>query len=463
MDKVARGITICLGAGLITLGFFGNSMGFGVIGFGVFDFIAIVIGVVLLAIGIFWAKAAQVVGTNIIVFFVLVEVLDVVLYFNVQNLPMNLVTRMSRQAQTRYTNFHKGQERYIKQRGGESDTWCHPDYYGRPNFAGYDFTYTWRYDEFGYRNPPGYISENKPMDVVLVGDSFTEGWESGLTVGDFLRDYLKPDRVYSLGVAFSCPANWSCQFRRYATSPYFKNPPKLIIANLYSGNDLELIVENSFKWPFVQEAEAADVSDDAKGVFMDPQIQHNRSRIPFRNEFLMVLEKYAEEELINTAFVPDHNRVLSGMLGLIGIKNGEKWSPKFNNLLRFRERPTEKVQWDMLDKQLAMMQKKVLELSPSSKVVVSFIPTPAGVCDVTAREKGFGTICDDDTRYQEGNSLRIKEMSEKFGFYYVDVSPSLREYAAHSENSVYMPGGHFNPEGYKLYSKFLAEQVRSLL
>ncbi len=73
--------------------------------------------------------------------------------------------------------------------------------------------------------------------MVLLGDSFVWGTESA-TIADFLREEMAPYSVYSLGMGGEGIPHWRHHLDRFLSSTSYERPPKMVILNFYSGNDV---------------------------------------------------------------------------------------------------------------------------------------------------------------------------------------------------------------------------------
>jgi len=89
-------------------------------------------------------------------------------------------------------------------------------------------------DEHGFNNPPGLFSKEKP-DIVLIGDSFAQGWcvKKGEDIGAQLRK--KGFTVLNLGIGGMGPLLELATLKEYAE--FLR--PQIVLWIYYEGNDLD--------------------------------------------------------------------------------------------------------------------------------------------------------------------------------------------------------------------------------
>ena len=469
-----------LGIGLIALGVFADRFGFGKShgsGMGPLEKLCLLAGIASILIWAIFRKQSDVIGSNLLTFLVLTLIADPILYSLSPWLAPTLVGRMSSAAQQRYAHFHQGQERYVfynRRADGNPDDYCYDDMKGRPYYAGFEFTYVYQYDELGYRNPPGYISKND-ADVLLLGDSFIEGLESAVTAADYLRKYVKPLAVYSTGVCGAGPQHYLCQYRHYIQ---LKNPhrkPRYVFVNIY-GNDFVPKSPGNVRKPrkaqamgkkeeidFDKRKPATDQTkkgnglpeythNDEKRFFLNPP--ENNSRLPFKNEVFIIFEHSLEETLVKILMYPKKYAVFNQLLHSVGI-NQSQWQ---RGMQYYRTLDFDTIDWDILTYQLSNIDEEITETNPHTNVFVSLIPNASEACDIRVREEDEPR-CAKAFINQQRISRKLNEICEGLRLHYIDVTPKLREDAAHSKESLYMWNGHFNLYGNDLYAQFLAQQI----
>jgi len=149
---------IVVGFLLIVLGFFADSIGIGQGGrdFGPSQWIMIFVGIGMIIIVLLSRKFSFLIMMNLIILLLLLLLLDNALYWGSAWLPDNLIVKMTGDAGVKYeiatwkesTIIHDGNNYYRK------------PYIISESRRGVELVY----DEFGYRNPPGYISQSKNLD-----------------------------------------------------------------------------------------------------------------------------------------------------------------------------------------------------------------------------------------------------------------------------------------------------------
>ena len=437
------------GIGLIVVGVFADSLGFGQShgpGIGPLEKLCLFTGIICIFIWAIFRKQSHMIGSNLLIFLLLILILDPILYYLSPWLAPALVGRMSSAAQRRYASFHQGQERYVYyNRHGNPDDPCYNDLKGRPNHSGYEFTDTYQYDEFGYRNPPGYISKHD-ADILLIGDSFVEGLESALTMADYLRKHVGSLSVYSTGVCGAQPRHYLCQYHNYIQ---LKNPhkkPQYVVINFY-GND--------FSPAGNPETDKASVHNDPEGFFINPP--EHISRLPFKNEPFIIFEHSLEETLVKILMHPKRYAVFNQLLSWAGI-NQSQWQ---RGMQHYQTLDFDSIDWDKFTHELSNIYEEVTKTSPHTKIFVSFIPNTSEACDIRVREEDERR-CQRAFINQQKISNKLRRLCEEFDLAYIDITPKLREYAARSKQSLYMWNGHFNLYGNDLYAQFLAEQISAL-
>ena len=150
---------------------------------------------------------------------------DNALYLLSPRLPYALIKWMSPEAQSKY--LYSNPDRIASANDGKVN-------FGRPGSVREYYGFSWIVDELGYQNPPEYLRNSGGADVLILGDSFIE---YGATP-QYLRQFLAPVSVYAAAIAGSGPPRWRLHFNRYRESSLVLRPPKVVVLNFYSGNDI---------------------------------------------------------------------------------------------------------------------------------------------------------------------------------------------------------------------------------
>ena len=180
---------------------------------------------VLLGIGAIVRRKSENLFRVVMMLFITIlmfAVLDYALYFAAPILPESFVRLMSPRAQLRYFEAHE-----------EEIPWVYEENfrYSRPGVDNLGIVT----DEYGYRNPSGYQIEGEPVDLLLIGDSFTWG-TADTTVADFMREEWPEQTYYSAGIFGNSISQWSYHYEDYVER--IGGSPDVVVFNFYSGNDL---------------------------------------------------------------------------------------------------------------------------------------------------------------------------------------------------------------------------------
>lgn len=159
--------------------------------------------------------------SNFVIIFVLILLIDNLLYSYPNLFPKHVVRHLSKEAQIKYyekklksAHIHMIYDDYI--------------YYYKPNLFIKEHNIS--SDSFGYKNPKQLIKDD--ISILLVGDSFVEAPE----MGNSFREIMDP-KTYSIGMGGQGVFHWKHQLKRFFTN-YTKQHPNIIIFNYYEGNDI---------------------------------------------------------------------------------------------------------------------------------------------------------------------------------------------------------------------------------
>src|SRR3989338_4721091 len=142
-----------IGIVLILMSIFADEIGIGQgpKGFGLSQWLMLGAGIVMTIIGIASYRLSFIVFVNLIICVPMLLLIDNFLYYASPWFPEKLARRLSEDAQNRYVLKHWEDMPYVIRDGGIS--------YYKPNFIAQKKDGTYFFDEFGYRNPPGYITK----------------------------------------------------------------------------------------------------------------------------------------------------------------------------------------------------------------------------------------------------------------------------------------------------------------
>jgi lysophospholipase L1-like esterase len=332
---------------------------------------------------------------------------EVSIYFLAPFLPINFVRKLSVVVQQRYVSYHKDDisPRYIIQSDGER---CKYNYIGNPMLSGMCDSYGYKYDKLGYRNPDGIL--NKKIEVLLLGDSFTEGDESDITIADNMRKRIM---TYSAGVAGNNSYHWICNYRRYVNSKHFRACPKYVILN---------ICFNDFQ----------DMNKDIVETNKEGNAMGNR----FHGKFTFFNNARCEKSSICSLLHQSRLQPLQNIIRSDLIKTDTNWQ---------------------------LFEERIIELSEEIKkcngteLIVSYIPTAIEIEDYFYRQ--IKHDCSHYINQRKELSEKIKNICDKLNIRYYDSSPEIYEFSHNIDHTIYMLGGHFSVEGYAFYSNLLEKLI----
>ena len=409
-----------VGLSLVFLSLFADTLGIGQgskDNFGTVQWIMLSAGICMVIIALFNRNFSSMIAINLLVLLPMALLIDNLLFLGSPWLPNELVRKLSADAKIKHTIAH-WEETPFRNEGGVA--FYKPNYICR-SLKNKEYVY----DEFGYGNPPGYISHHDNIDVILLGASFIEQSLPG-SITSNLRQFLCPLTVYSLGIGGQGIPHWGLHFKRYVNSNYFKSGPKVVVLNLYSGH-------------------AIDVT-----------LSYKPGTLP-----------YYHDARIKPA-PPERKFSLFGELMAI-LRNELFLEPPPSNL---QEEPAA----DRLSQTLTALSEVVSMIrgaTPETVILLSYITTPSAIygpnvehCLKIAGENfpgpGFDEHCQFSASRQSANSEILQGWAARFNVHYLDSTPVLRQHAQnitlHNFNDP-----HFNSEGNCIYSQEIARKVFELI
>ena len=350
--------------------------------------------------------------------------LNLSLYFFSPVLPESIVRSLSTQAQIRFTS------------NSPSVPWVYVENirYAKPNTEIQKAVS----DSFGYNNPQQYLEQNPNPDIVLLGDSFTWGTEQN-TIADYLRGELGPMSVYSLGMRGEGIPQWRHHYERLASITELN--PSVVILNFYSSNDI-----NDTNWFLNIQRRKGKVDSVQYFGYLSNRQNFDESAFSWFvsfSEISSLLRKLSES--IGDGDVPD---------GKLAALEGDQYG-EYEFFIRKEPKPEQWTQ-EVAD-QLNLAVDLIRKESPQAAVLLSYIPSSAGLYGSKINNCAD---CGLEIERQVSNSLKLKNIAESLGINYTDVTAMLQ---THTESMVLWAGTHFNPEGYRLYSKYLARAIDNIL
>ncbi len=295
-------------------------------------------------------------------------------------------------------------------------------------------------DEFGYRNPIGYLQNLQSLDVLLVGDSFTEGTNKA-NIASNLRKILKKN-VYSVGIGGQGIFHWRYQFERFMKLSDRGLSPQIVVLNYYEGNDfedtlralkyIEAGLTNSAYYP------SNPVNDHFVGI---------DRKLSLFNEIHSIVGKtiwYPLREYITAPPEPEQ----SSKNPSTTTSNGRDCNILFNANEGIDSR---KISHPQINTILDHIKQAVRSIQKEGAIVIfSYIPN-------TQTVYGQPKI---SRRNQMHASGFLRTFLSKHGVVFVDPTPKLIEVAA--DTPLHPCSGddnHFNELGYYKYSEILADLI----
>ncbi len=291
-------------------------------------------------------------------------------------------------------------------------------------------------DSFGYRNPQGYLEQNSNADILLLGDSFTWGTENQ-TIADYLRETLSPMTVYSCGMGGEGIPQWAQHYRRFVSLTKF--PPRIVVLNLYSGNDFsDLLLWHKVKQRFGKVDAATYFTYAQDDTFSQIGLTWRE-----RNLTLMELRSLWKHFKFRISADKDWD----GSLAVLT----DGYPP---SRFYIRHEPDQAFLTRELADEIRTVVTTIKQTNPETLIILSYIPTSAALYGNAIQNCAD---CGRDANVQAQLSQWLKTLSTSLGIEYLDATPELQKAAL---KEVIWSGTHLNPLGYKLYAQFLSKRIR---
>jgi lysophospholipase L1-like esterase len=302
-----------------------------------------------------------------------------------------------------------------------------PNYEGRFERDGGNFSFTYTTDEHGFRNRAPWPPR---AEIVVVGDSMAFGYgvEDDETWTALLEDRLPRARIVNLGLVGAAPQ----QYLRLYDAFGQELQPALVLFCLFPGNDLA-------------EAELFDrwVQDGSKGNYYLRRFSENggEERLDLRG----LLE---QSYLVN--FLRDVRQHARSQLGGRTITFADRGRlqlvPALYDNLDRRTDPDHPAFRMTLD---AVEQTRALAEQNGSAFLVLLVPT---------KEEVYLPLLD-----QEPPPLTapFAAQFDDLGIPYLDLTPGLRASARQGERLFFEVDGHPNAAGYRLMADLVLDHLRN--
>ena len=405
-------------------------------GLGVQQLLLVGTGMVLLTVSIRMPRAAALLGMNALILIPILLMVDRLLFQFAPAMPVQLVSAMSLEAQARYGRWKTANNQNEVVFGADGNYWGNPL---TPTVDGF-------YDEHGYRNPVGYLAKNPAVDILLIGDSFTEGQESQITIADVMRDLLPALRIYSAGMHGQSTNHWALQYKRFVEAVAGGTPPRMVIANYYAANDAGSCNFGPESLP----AETRRFDPAAPAVSSAPgsELKHIAQR-GLRNAATLAASAAAkwQNPLYTKTF---------GRLGLFVLEGLRVDTP--NLLHKQREQPAEVTASACALQTIRDFAAAVRATHANTQIAIAYI-APDRV--IWAPRADDATDHDREVHAQQANAAVLAKLAGELNIKFLDPTAELRQHAL--TEMLYHQGLHFNSYGYSLYAAFLARELAPVL
>ena len=169
----------------------------------------------------------KIIFINLLLLFLLILLIDNLIYYSSHYLPKNFQKYLSYKSQIKYILKNNEDtpfvyEKYIYHIKPEYNLTSLSDGVPISEYI----------DRFGYSNPRNYLDSDK-IEVLLIGDSFTQNPAFSKSMRSFFKE-----KVYSIGIGGQGIFHWKHQYKRFKRIYLGSSNPKIIVLN-YFENDIE--------------------------------------------------------------------------------------------------------------------------------------------------------------------------------------------------------------------------------
>ena len=353
---------------------------------------------------------------------------DNALYLLSPHLPSNLIRNMSGEAQAKY--LFSNPDKIQSANDGKV-------MFGKPGVTREYIGFTWIVDELGYQNPPGYLKASGGADVLILGDSFIEYGSTPENV----RQLLAPATVYGAAIAGSGPPLWRLHFKRYRESSLVLKPPKVVVLNFYSGNDItDTISQNNGQGLAIDELNSSSPTWPTR-------------RLSFFGEIFKITQ--------STVFP---------LVGdFLGIQTHTIMFQSEPNLM-LADWPE---QWNQFLDSLSGIVSDIRENDQSTAILLAYQATTVAIygtdparCQAYMphhfyRFGDYSEECKVASAKQLEISKILGEWAQEHGVQYVDPTAELQRQSRNT--NLFLDGDtHLSPEGCRIYAEAIAKRVTEL-
>jgi hypothetical protein len=289
-------------------------------------------------------------------------------------------------------------------------------------------------DEFGYRNPVGYIKRIASIDVLVTGDSFAWGTEER-TIADYLREMLTPLTAYSVGQPATTLTQWADHAENIAMLSGKLERPRAIVLNYSAPHVISaLLYEHRLK-------EYGLYGAKAFYAWRHVALTNDRVFRELRWRALVLAE-------IRTIF---HSVFRAG-----SAQAGSNPRPACDDAgcpeVYVRNEIDVGTEWPLLEQSLRSITERMTGRFADVTIVLGYIPSSAAIWG-----DKLCAGCSGDVELNRHNVRRLRELCERLGVVLADATPQLRELAG--AGVPVWSEAHLSPRGYETYSRVLADAL----
>lgn len=320
------------------------------------------------------------------------------------------------------------------------------------------------YDEAGFCNPEGHAAE--PMEIVAVGDSFTECNVPVEQSWPALLQTFSGRSTYNLGIGGIGPYEYVQILKQFGLQKH----PRIVIMNIYEGNDLRDALRY---W---------DHRNNKGGDAQVGELNSGRGNWLLRHSYVANVGQAVWREWLERALRSVTEVDPPFKQGLDAI---DKDSLDFHYVLHLEDGdvPFNLENSDRDELRLALvMDQGLLDLEVFDKAfetfarlaqdegflpVITYSPAAYTAYEdyVEFSDQAFGPVL---VRYSARLRDYFRDVADRFGFQFFDLTPDLQaeidaQGSAQGERLLYLPYGvHFTPEGHRVVAKALARFLATL-
>ena len=400
-------------------------------------------------------KALKILCSNFIIFFILILVIDNLLFSFPNLFPKEIVRYLSKETQIRYYNkslksphIHMIYDDYF--------------YYYKPNL--YIEEHNATTDLLGYKNPENLINEN--INILIVGDSYTEAIE----MGESFREIIDP-KTYSIGIGGQGTFHWKHHLKRFYKS-YHKSHPKIVILNYYEGNDIidslraiKVIKEtksvNSIYYPVAEKYEIEKI-DYSRGIFkeIDTLSEVIYRDVLIRNYYKL---KHSIKNLIKKIIKWEKKSQVVKQLNKYEIKFDEKCVITLDKEMNKYNHEFSKTDYEFIKNEILKAKKIIQEYSnTNTKIYMGFIPSGQSVYiknEYIKSQKNYEIDKNISNHIKHVNF--VKRIAKDLEIEFINPSKKIQQIAIKKPLHLCNKNdSHFNKNGYLEYVGILKELTK---